>query len=353
MTQQEYQRLYREAHARSGRITASTRRELLRSFKEAADLASAQVKRSVQSELSDITSKSWIQINNELIAGADIISNAAEETIPLRISQSYQGYLGVDVQYMSDAVERAGIGFITKEGLKNIGVGVDIRLLSAQASRVFSEGYTFSQRIWNDFNPDGLPIGVHGDYQYRMKNLILTGEAQGRDVIDIADDIQVYVARGKDAVFREGRYGKLQPGTYEFRRRISKRIDWRALRLVRSELNASMQQAGVLEGLVNPAALDLYNWVKTRGNPIDPDGSRNASGFRCIDLEEFNPYQRDDVPGYQHPNCSCHVRPVLRDGNEFLSDLKRWTPGSGNIKYLDDWYNSTYLPAQRNFVEIV
>lgn len=347
MTAEEYRKAYRDAHRRAGQITLQTKRILQRAFKEAGDLAAETVAATEDAGLSDLTSAAWRQISAQLEAGAQIIGEAAEGEIPASLSKAYKGYLDADVEYIADAAKQAGSLLITDTGIRNIGVGIDFRLLQAQATRLYSDGYNFSERIWNNLGPDGLPTGVYGDYQYRIKNLILTGQAQGRDVIKIADDIQVYIARGKDHVFKEGRYGKLIPGTGEFKKRISRRVDWRALRLVRSELNASLQQAGVLEGIMNPASRDLYDWVKTPGNPIDPDGSRNVSGMRCIDLMEFNPYTSDTVPEYQHANCSCSVVPVLMNQKDFVDDLKNWEPNSGNVSYLDDWYNSVYLPSNQ------
>ena len=351
MTKKEYERLYREAYRRAGRITAETRRLLLSVFKEAGDLAAAQVARTEAGGLSDLTSAAWRQIDDQLRAGAQIIGETAEREIPLAISRAYTGFLDADARYIAEAAQQAGQLLITDAGIRNIGVGIDFRLLQAQATRIFQNGYTFSDSIWSTVTArarDGitdLPTSVAADYQFRIKNLILTGEAQGRDVVDIADDIQVYIDKGKDQVFNPGRYGRLEPGTAQYKLRISKRVDWRALRLIRSELNASLQEAGVLESLINPASPNLVDWIKNPGNPIDPDGSRNVSGLRCIDLMEFNPYKLEESPSYQHPNCSCRKVPVLMDQREFVADLKKWVPNTGNVRYLDDWYNQFYLPA--------
>lgn len=345
MTADEYRKAYIEARNLANKITIQTQRELIKVFKEAAELAAEQVKITEAAGLSDITSMSWRQIENQLQAGADIVSNAVQEFTPKAISKAYGNYLGVDVDYLGDTIKASGTSAITKAGIKNIGAGINLELLAIQANRVFQDGYTFSERVWKLFDPDsGLPIGVNGDYQYRIKNIILSGQAQGRDNIKIAQDIQTYVAKGKKAVFTEGRYGKLLPGTRKYYRRISRTVDWRALRIVRSEMSASLQQAGILEGTVNPAATKMYNWVKQSGNPIDIDGSRNASGLRCIDLQEASPYKLEDVPDYQHSNCSCSVIPVLMDQREFVADLKSWTPGSGPA-YLDQWYQTIYKTA--------
>ena len=228
-----------------------------------------------------------------------------------------------------------------------MGTAVNFRLLQVQAERIYSDGYTFSERVWNTLDSKGFPTGINGDYQYRIKNLILTGEAQGRDVVKIADDIQQYIKKGKKFVFKQGRYGNLIPGTAEFKKRISQKVDWRALRLVRSELNASLQQAGVLDGIMNPASDKTYDWKKTPGNPIDEDGSKNASGLKCIELEDANPYTLENVPSYQHSNCSCSVVPNLRKREDFVNDLRNWSPG-GEPAYINDWFNDIYRPAKIN-----
>lgn len=341
MTQKEYQAAFRAARQQSAQIIMQVRRELKKVYTEASALVSAEVARVETAGLSDLTSNAWKQINDQLQAAADIISSKVEEVTPLSISKAYKGYLDADTEYIMDAVKQAGNDYITEAGLRNMGVGVDFRLLQAQATRVLQDGYTFSERVWNIFDGDGKPIGVNGDYQYRIKNLILTGQAQGRDNIKIAKDIQVYVSKGKDAVFKPGRYGKLIPGTAQYKARISGTVDWRSLRLVRSEMNMSLQEAGRLEGTLNPAALNLFNWRKQKGNPIDPVNNNNAnSGLRCIDLEANGPYKEDEIPLYPHSNCGCSVEPVLMDQKQFVADLKEWTPGSGG--YLDDWYFSQY-----------
>ena len=347
MTQKEYQAAYRASRRNSGRITAAAQRELKKAFTQAGELAAARVAATEAAGLSDLTSAAWRQINNQLIEGARIVSQATLDISPLTISEAYTGYLDADVQYITEAARQAGQVLITDAGIRNIGIGVNLDLLNIQATRTFADGFTFSDRIWNLFDENGLPIGINGDYQYRIKNIILTGQAQGRDSIKIAEDIQLYVAKGRKAVFKPGRYGRLIPGTRQFSKRISRTVDWRALRLVRSELNASLQEAGRLEGVLNPAATNFFDWVKTAGNPIDIDGSRNSSGLRCIDLDHNSPYKEEDVPSYQHANCGCSVVPKLMNQNDFVNDLKTWIPG-GEPEYLTEWYRDIYTPAQSN-----
>jgi len=345
MTQEDYRRLYREAQKKTVRITNKTRLEILKVYKEAGELAAAEVRKATAAGLSDLTSKAWQNISDQLITGANIISQKIELETPDAIARAYKNYSKIDTSYISDTIKASSTTSITVGGLDNVFTSVNNILIQASASRVYSDGYTFSERIWKTFDLNGKPIGVNGDYQYRIKNLILTGQSQGRDSVDIAKDIQLYISKGKQAVFTPGRYGRLVPGTGEYVRRISGTVDWRALRIVRSELHASMQLAGRYEGVINPACLNLYDWKKTAGNPLDPFDNRNESEMRCIDLEDGNPYSLENVPGYQHSNCGCSVIPVLMDQREFVNDLKDWEPGAGP-DYLDDWYRTVYEPGQ-------
>ena len=96
MTNEIYIRLYRKAHILSGRITRQTQKVLQEVFIEAGRLASNQMLRANFLELSDLTSTSWQQISKQLQAGADLISQTTEKTIPVAMSRAYQNYLDVD-----------------------------------------------------------------------------------------------------------------------------------------------------------------------------------------------------------------------------------------------------------------
>ncbi len=324
ITQREYAKAYKTAQSASVKLLNSTRNELLTVFQEAGDLAAQAVIDAQAAGFSDLTSSAWSTINQQLQAGADLVSQATEELTPALVSEAYGNFAAVDEDALMDAVSLAGKSdVITAAGVRSLTAAVNIELLAATANRVYTDGYTFSERIWKTFDLSGAPIGVNGDYQYRIKNLILTGQAQGRDAVDIAKDIQVYITDGKSAVFTAGRYGQLIPGTGEYKNRISGTVDWRALRLARSELYASLQMGQIADGLLNPGS-DGYDWVKNAGNPIDPDGSRNASGRRCIDIANGSPYTYDQIQsfGYQHPNCYAEGTEVYTsDGWKDFKDV--------------------------------
>ena len=321
MTKDEYYRLYRQARKSFPGITKEAMTELKRTYIEAGKLAAAEVRKAELAGLSDLTIKSWQNIEKQLEEGARIIRDNIEKgiynTSALGISKTSE----INQDYLIDAFKDIDQTKITQTGIKNLFRSVNTRVVTSIASRVYQDGYTFADRIWNA----GL------DYQKKIKDVITSGLAQGRDVIKIAKDIQVYIKDGKISLVN--RYGDLKRGTSGFIRRIGDKVDSRALRLVRSELYQSLQIASAEQGRVNPGAIDMYDWFLSPG--------RQHWGCACPDNAANSPYTLQELPDYPHPNCVCDIRPVLRDRKEFVADLKRWA-NFEQVDYLDKWYRQDY-----------
>jgi hypothetical protein len=201
--------------------------------------------------------------------------------------------------------------------------GVNDAVVQSVVNRVWQDGYTFSDRVWR--------IGRR--YQEDIKKVLSAGLAQGRDVLDIARDIQVYTADGKLRLMQ--RYGELRRGTAEFTRRIPMKVDYRALRLVRTELYASLRDAGVQQGLANPACTKLWDWVRQ---------SSRDWGCECPDYARDGPYTLEALPSTPHSNCLCAVVPQLESLASFNGRLASWADGAPDVG-LDEWYSTVYLPA--------
>ncbi len=170
MTQREYAKAYKSAQSASVKLLNSTRNELLTVFQEAGDLAAQAVIDAQAAGFSDLTSSAWSTINQQLQAGADLVSQATEELTPALVSEAYGNFAAVDEDALMDAVSLAGKSdVITAAGVRSLTAAVNIELLAATANRVYTDGYTFSERIWKTFDLSGAPIGVNGDYQYRIK----------------------------------------------------------------------------------------------------------------------------------------------------------------------------------------
>jgi hypothetical protein len=190
-------------------------------------------------------------------------------------------------------------------------VAVNNRLIANMLNRVWQDGYTFSERVWK----------VGSDYQEQIKRLVASGVAQGRGTIKIAKDIQTYVNKGRAGL-------PIKYGNAKFGDVIAKKVDWRALRIARSELGAAMQEATLEQGLNNPAALDLYDWFRINTQIHDCE---------CPALAAGSPYKAADVPARPHSNCMCQIRARLRDLTTVADDIARWHNGE-QVGYLDEWY---------------
>lgn len=320
MTRKEYEAAYRSVRKSAPKLLKSTMTQVKQSYITAADKVAEQLRVAELTGVSDLTAYSWQQIELQLKAGIINISKALEEETPIAVENISSGIISVDEKYLNDANLAANAG-LSAVKIRNMYVKVNEQVITNMATRMFSDGYTFSQRVWR----------VGDAFQTDIKQVILSGLAQGRDPVKIADDLTEYVAEGKVRLMK--RYGKLEAGTKAFAKRIPKNVDYRAMRLVRTELYASLKESGVEAGKRNPGALDLFDWVMQAG--------RADWDCACPDLAHNGPYTAVQVPVQPHSNCGCYLMPVLRDHDTFVDDLARWANGE-SVDYLDEWNDSYY-----------
>jgi hypothetical protein len=329
VTTAEYAALYAQARRKAARMDATMRSQLASVYAQAADEAAAVVREALDRGLSALTLQTWQAIAGRLTRAADLVATGTESVARNLVTQMASLYPSVDAAFILSSV-RLAIGAdsrITESGLGRLVSSIDTRLVQSLTSRLWTDGYSFSERVWGS-------SGVRGDYLERMKMTVAAGLAQGRDPAQIAKDIQVYTADGKVALTQ--RWGNLEAGTSEFARRLPGRLDWRAQRLVRSELYSSLQESSVMAGEMNPACTGKYDWVLQAG--------RQHWDCDCEDLAAGGPYAADEIPDYPHPNCGCMTRPRLADAGQFQHDLKAWASGE-KVAYLDSWYRTTYKAA--------
>jgi len=327
MTNDEYERLYKASRNIFQGNFKLTKKLLRDGYIEATRRVADAVREANTALQSDVLNA----VHRALKEGADSVSALTANLIPGMISNSYEPYAAIEKEYIKSAFDRAGVDLVD-EWVDNIYIAVNQRLLLAQANRVVN-GMTFSERIWATFDADGKPLGINGDYQYRIKSVIQSGFAQNRDVLDIAADLNVYAKDGKTKLIK--RYGRLVRGSGEFRKRISKQVDWRAVRLARSELYASMQQAAVWDAEANPASNGLIDWFLT------PGAQHNCV---CPDIAADTPYKVGQVPAYPHSNCLCFLVPRTQSREEFVNNIVDWDKG-GYQPDIEAFYNDLYLKA--------
>lgn len=321
MTKREYSRAYARARKQGLTLTTRTMREIKKVYKLAGDAVAEVVADVKARQLSDLTLQANEAIQAQLEIGANSIRAKLSDTIPEAIRKSSGYVTRVDKKYINDFLI-PGIG---RAEINTVFAAVNERVVRSVVNRMFTDGYTLSERIWR--------IGTH--YQNQVSRVIAAGFAQGRDPVKIAKDIQGYIKNGKTHLAKS--YGpRLKKGTRQWYKRIHKKIDYRALRLVRSELYMGLQEAGRESGRANPGAEDLYDWILNE--------HREQWPCSCPDNAAGSPYTFQTVPIYPHPNCMCRIQPRLRDRDQFVEDLKKWASGE-NVDYLDAWNREYYLPA--------
>jgi len=319
MTNAEYRRYYLAARRSASRLTRELINKLQTTFNEAALMVAEQVRNAELAGLSDLTIRSWRNIQFALEEGSLMITDHLQELLNNGLLKSTRSITAIDESYLINIIRNNNIGIDTIR-IRNIFTGINESLIVSTFNRVYANGYTYSQRIWN--------VGL--DYNTQIKKLITTDLAIGRDLVETAKDIRIYVQKDRLALAK--RWGTLLEGNEGMLRRIGKNIDYNALRVIRSELYASLQGAAVIDGQANPACTGWYEWI--RQNSTD-------WGCKCPTNEANSPYTLNDVPSYDHPNCYCIIRPLLRNRAEFVNDLKAWSEGE-SIGYLDAW-ETNYL----------
>jgi hypothetical protein len=187
----------------------------------------------------------------------------------------------------------------------------------------FRQSYSLSKSLW----------AAVEDTEDKIMDVVWGGISQGRDVRTVAADLMAYLKGGPDII--KGRWGKLKPGekilkgghwqyatdeARQYAKRLgSKGVDYRAMRLYRSEIHRHQQEAAVEDGEDNPACTGEYDWILMPGREVWLCG--------CEELATGGPYTKDTIPPYPHPNYDCMVRPRLKDHKEFMRDLKDYVKG--------------------------
>lgn len=289
------------------------------------------LERSARLALRDVYIDAAKNIGDYVIANPDQAAGFAiiEAQITLearRLADSLEGLTLESVRTGSDRFGRVHRAYIV-EAFQGAGVPLDalrvekalVRIddlvVRSVVNRVMDDGYRFSDRIWRSFDP----------YQNDMKRIVAEGFAAGRDAIDIAADLNAYTRDGQTALAR--RWGEFTDESPRWLRRIPKQVDWRSLRIVRSELYMSLRDAEIQHGLFNPGVQDEWDWIRSTDEDF---------GCACPENAANGPYKQNEIPDYPHPNCSCWLRPILRNEREFLDDIRRYGAGE-NVDYLVDF----------------
>jgi hypothetical protein len=329
LTKQEFTDAQKQSREQYKAIYRSVNRKLSNLYIDAAEETAEKIKTLETKKKGDsLTAASFKKLEATLRRTGAIIAGNTEELIIDVIDDSITQTNKPHLEYLKDAFKLSNTENIDFSILDEMYSQVNEDLINLTYTRVWQDGYNFSTRIWGDL--DKKP-GLAQRWVTDAKNVVTLGLAQGRDVLKIAQDLMIYSAQGKTKLMQ--RYGELVRGTAKFAKRIPKFVDWRALRIARSELYVSLQDASKIQGKLNPAVL-MYIWNLTAG-----------AVHKCIcpDLAANSPYPENEIPDFPHSNCLCWISHQILSRTRFVDDLVDWGKGV-SIPYLDNWYNQYYLP---------
>lgn len=334
MTQAEFYAAQRKSREDYIKIFRKVNKEIGQLYKSAADEVAERLRTLQLTGKGDsLTAASLSKLESTLrTTGARI----AGETENITINSIDDGITATSMpgkEFLKDGISISGIERVKFDVIDKMYAQLNEDLINLTYTRIWEDGYTFSQRIWGFPGTPGQPFlpGLAQYWENDVKNLITFGLAQGRDILQVAKDLSYYAVHGKRKLMQ--RYGQLVRGTKQFAKRFPKWIDWRAMRLARSELYISLQDASKLQGKLNPAVLE-YIWNLTAGVEHE---------CVCPDIAANSPYQADNIPDYPHSNCLCYITHRVRSRDKFVQDLVDWGKGMG-VPYLDNWFADQYLP---------
>lgn len=324
MTSEEYKAAFIRARAQNAVLSIKTQSEIAKAYRTATEELVKALKASLEKEVSFITINQQSQLLAELSAISGRLANRAAKLISEASSRAAEIASAADAEYLTGIAARVGASQLSPQAVSSIYARVNKNAVANAVTRMFGDGYTLSDRVW----------ALKCDYETTVKEIISEGLARGRDPVKLIKDIQVYTVDGKLAL--ADRWGGLERGTPEWQKRIRGRIDYRAQRLVRSEIQATVQSLAVSSAEANPGTTGEFEWVL---------GPGMAHCSECSDYSRQR-FTAETIPEYPHPNCGCQVRPVLRDREQFINDLSSWTDGvvTDENRYIDDWAQN-YLNA--------
>jgi len=333
MTSQDYISAYAKERKQWPQLTNSTRKKIKAEYIAAAKNIADIIREGelVNGELSFDTQR---RLDQAILESSRAIGDAMREHIPALLTTAAAGYVAIETAFVADAFSEL-TERVTKDGIEKMFAKVARETVQRSLNMPFytrnkagvmvSDGLVFWSRVPN----------ISKEFGDDVVNLVRAAINEGRDLGKIAADINKYVKDGKAGTIH--RWGEvIEPDSKRLLRRVPESIDYRALRLARSELGRGLQETAKANGPNNPGGSGWYDWVRI--NVID-------WGCNCPSNAANGPYLYDNIPGYDHPNDMCIIRQRMKDGNDFRRELEAWTRGEHNAD-LYRWYAEKYLPGQ-------
>lgn len=195
------------------------------------------------------------------------------------------------------------------------------RAIQTSFARSHEDGLKLSERIWN--------IGQHN--KKIMSDIVRAGA--GEDVVTVARSLESYVKKGKTSI--AANYPNM---IKRMESRIPANLDYKALRLARTELTAAYGEGVIASAKATPV-VKYVKWVISSSHPrkdicdTNANGGPNGNGI----------YEAMSCPIYPaHPNCICTLQPAPEDTTVVVDKLKAWLKNPQSQPEIEEWYQTHY-----------
>ena len=167
------------------------------------------------------------------------------------------------------------------------------RILTGQIYKGFNG---LSQRVWQ----------IGQGHEKDIYNIIAKGVAFGKSPYEIAKDIEKYVNPSKRLPWSNV-YRDTNGNVVRFPVK-NRKVDYNAMRLVRTTLQHTYQEALIEMTKDNPF-VEGYLWIAAGSHPCPVCQDRDGTIYKA-----------SNVP-YDHPNGMCDIEPVI-DKEKAMEDIK-------------------------------
>lgn len=318
LERETYAEYFRRSRARWLRGQTVTVAQLRRIYRSSADSVARDIIRMLDRQLPNpsLSATHLVPVMDELDNLARTMSHQSLDAILQGIQLSVAPAIAG-----AEAVAFDTLGsYFSRQGLSAFYHSVNQRAVVAFATRAYGpDGLRLSDRVWR----------TGANYRGQVRRLLADGIARGQDARRLAATIQKHLTPGT-----------VTPNSPAVRKRLglSSKIDYRAMRLARTEMSNAFREGTVLGNQATPSYLGSI-WMLSGSHPIadECDGlayGQDGSGF----------YAKGYEPDAPHPNCLCALVPSHESNRAFEERLNRWLDDPSSERSLEEWHQRNVAP---------
>ena len=280
-----------------------------------AELYIASINRIIQ-ELKEGENKNLKYLLEVIAKDVDQFNQDLAKAIKFVVENGTENGMYFIKQVSIDVLKEAGVD--TVPFIKSMEFS---RKRAIQTARSHEDGLKLSERIWN--------IGQHN--KKIMSDIVRAGA--GEDVVTVARSLESYVKKGKTSI--AANYPNM---IKRMESRIPANLDYKALRLARTELTAAYGEGVIASAKATPV-VKYVKWVISSSHPrkdicdTNANGGPNGNGI----------YEAMSCPIYPaHPNCICTLQPAPENTTVVVDKLKAWLKNPQSQPEIEEWYQTHY-----------